>query len=170
MANTFNKIATVTVGAGGVSSIDFTSIPATYTDLCVKVSARTTTSDGSDSWKYLTIAFNGASTNRSSRFLFGNGSTTGSASDTTIYAWVNGHNATANTFGNMEVYIPNYAGSTSKSLSADIVTENNATGAYANLEAGLWASSAAINQVTFNLDTGNFVQYSTATLYGISKS
>jgi hypothetical protein len=170
MADTFVKIASVTVGSGGASTIDFTSIPSTYTDLCVKISARTTTSDSSNSWKYITVAFNGASTNRSSRFLFGNGSSAGSASDTTIYGWVNGHNATASTFGNMEIYITNYAGSTNKSLSADIVTENNATGAYANLEAGLWSNTSAINQITFNLDTGNFVQYSTATLYGILKA
>ena len=40
MATTFTKIASVTVGSGGASSIDFTSIPSTYTDLCVKLSTR----------------------------------------------------------------------------------------------------------------------------------
>ena len=42
MPTTFTKIASVSVGAGGASSIDFTSIPSTYTDLVVKVSYRTT--------------------------------------------------------------------------------------------------------------------------------
>ena len=37
MANTYVAIATVTVGSGGAASIDFTSIPATYTDLVVKL-------------------------------------------------------------------------------------------------------------------------------------
>ena len=30
MANTFELISSVTVGAGGAASIDFTSIPSTY--------------------------------------------------------------------------------------------------------------------------------------------
>ena len=42
MANTFEQITTVTVGSGGASSIDFTSIPQTYTDLVIKTSARNT--------------------------------------------------------------------------------------------------------------------------------
>jgi len=33
MANTLKKIQTVTVGSGGAASIEFTSIPQTYTDL-----------------------------------------------------------------------------------------------------------------------------------------
>ena len=41
MADTYTLISSVTVGAGGASSIDFTSIPATYTDLLVKFSLRT---------------------------------------------------------------------------------------------------------------------------------
>ena len=40
MADTFVKIATVTVGSGGAATIDFSSIPSTYTDLCIKHSLR----------------------------------------------------------------------------------------------------------------------------------
>ena len=42
MPDTFIKIASVTVGSGGASSIDFTSIPSTYTDLVVVHSLRGT--------------------------------------------------------------------------------------------------------------------------------
>jgi hypothetical protein len=67
------------------------------------------------------------------------------------------------------IYIPNYAGSSNKSVSIDSVTENNATGAYSGLTAALFASTAAIT--SFGISTGsNFVQYSTATLYGIKNS
>jgi hypothetical protein len=38
MATTYEAIATVEVGSGGAADIEFTSIPATYTDLVVKVS------------------------------------------------------------------------------------------------------------------------------------
>ena len=40
MAVTHNLISTITVGSGGAASIDFTSIPQTYTDLLVKISLR----------------------------------------------------------------------------------------------------------------------------------
>ena len=38
MANTFELIASYTVGAGGQASIDFNTSPSTYTDLCIKAS------------------------------------------------------------------------------------------------------------------------------------
>ena len=48
MANTFKKIQTVTVGSGGAASIDFTSIPQTYTDLKIVLSARTNRANATD--------------------------------------------------------------------------------------------------------------------------
>ena len=78
---------------------------------------------------------------------------------------------TASTFANGEIYIPNYAGSTYKSLSADSVTETNATGAVRAFHATLWSNTAAINQITLTPDAGgNFVQYSTAYLYGVKNA
>ena len=55
MANTFVLLASTTVGSGGASSIDFTSIPATYTDLVVKVSGRI---DYAQTGDYFKITFN----------------------------------------------------------------------------------------------------------------
>ena len=52
MANTYELIASSTVGAGGASSIDFNSIPNTYTDLLVKLSGRSSTG-----YNALTIIF-----------------------------------------------------------------------------------------------------------------
>jgi hypothetical protein len=170
VANTFVKIQTVTVGSGGAATIDFTSIPQTYTDLKIVLSGRSTTSDSTNPWKFTTISFNGNTANRTTRFLAGNGSSASTASDTTIYTWVAGHNATTSVFGNAEIYVPNYTSSNFKSISIDTVTENNATAAYQNLQGSLWSNTAAITQVTITLDTGNFVQYSTSTLYGIKSS
>lgn len=168
MANTYTLISSVTVGSGGASSIDFTSIPATYTDLCLKVSTRDT---GAFNYRDLRIGFNGVTTNLSGRILYGDGSTTGSYSVTSgLLAWDNSANSTANTFSNLEYYIPNYAGSNNKSFSVDSVTENNATAVTTNISAGLWSSTAAINQITLTPLAGNLVQYSTATLYGIKNS
>ena len=162
MALQLYKIATVEVGSAGASTIDFTSIPSGYTDLCLKVNARNTNTNNE-----MSIKFNGSATSYSARVLYGTGSAAGSytggstAMDGTASE---PSNYTANTFANSEIYIPNYAGATNKSVSIDGVQENNATAAIAQLAAGLWSNTAAINQITL---TAAFAQYSTATLYGI---
>jgi hypothetical protein len=167
MPTTFTKIAAVTVGSGGAASIDFTSIPSTYTDLVVKASLRHATGS-----PFMAISFNGSSANFTYRYLEGNGASASSSSGSTNYCVaLNPFNATASTFSNSELYIPNYAGSSNKSFSADGVTENNATTAYADMFANLWSNTAAINQITIAASGGfNLVQYSTATLYGIKNS
>jgi hypothetical protein len=168
MANTYQLISSVTVGSGGASSIDFTSIPATYTDLKLVFSLRDGTYASTLSTCYL--KFNNSTTNRSVRWLYGNGSATGSGNATDMYLPnIPGNTATASTFGNGELYIPNYAGSNNKSSSADVVPEQNATGTYMSLVANLWSNTAAINQITITAD-GNFAQHSSAYLYGIKNS
>jgi hypothetical protein len=172
MANTYVKIATVNVGLLGASTMDFTSIPSTYTDLVLKISGRAAAGTTDQTFN---IRFNGSSAaSYSTRRLYGSGSAAGSDSDTSatsinIYS-VPSSGATAATFGNAEIYIPNYTGSTNKSVSVDSVTEDNATRALATLAAGLWSNTAAINQVTVLVNGTSFVQYSTATLYGVLKS
>ena len=171
MPDTFIKIASVTVGSGGASSIDFTSIPSTYTDLCLKVSAR---GDLAQVYDSIYFQLNGLTTSIYTRLtISGTGSSTGSGTSTStsmFFGAANGKNATANTFGNAEVYFPNYAGSTNKSSSADIVQETNATTAYMYLGAGLTATTSAISSIKLFLESNLFLQYSTATLYGIKNS
>jgi len=170
MANTFELIASSTVGAGGAASINFSSIPSTFTDLCFKISVRITRSGYVGD--ILNISFNGTSTNESSRRLEGNGSSASSASNSLLLAYQGSTtDATANTFGNGELYIPNYAGSTNKSASNDGVSENNGTTSYDGFAANLWSNTAAINQVTFTPDAGSdFVQYSSIYLYGVKNA
>ena len=173
MANTYTAIATVTVGSGGAANIEFTSIPATYTDLLVKLSLRTTRS-GTDLDDEVYLEFNGSGgTAYSTRMLEGNGSSASSLSDTSQAKLTRGlaptDNATASTFSNCEYYIPNYTSSNNKSVSSDNVMENNATFSKVNLAAGLWSNTAAITSMKFTA-VGTFDQYSTATLYGIKKN
>ena len=169
MPDTFTLIASSTVGAGGAASIDFTSIPSTYTDLVLKVSGRQGAENAFD------ITFNGATTSYAVKRLQGDGSSAVSndAAGTTTAIRVIGiasSGSTANTFGNSEIYIPNYAGSTNKSVSIDGVNENNASEAYMNLAAGIRSNTAAINQITITPRAGSLAEFSTAYLYGISKS
>jgi hypothetical protein len=78
---------------------------------------------------------------------------------------------TSNTFANLETYVPNYLSSNQKSISLDGVGESNTTSDnWLNFVAGLWNGTSAITSIGLTCDTGNFVQYSTATLYGIKNS
>ena len=167
MANTFVKIQTVTVGVAGASTIDFTSIPQTYTDLYCCVSLRVTVS-AANTW----IKFNSSSTGYTGRQLYGTGSAVGSSSDTNanIGPLSNDSGFTASVFSNSEFYLPNYTSSNYKSYSINSVSENNASTAYQNLMSGLWANTAAITSISIVPASGSFVQYSTATLYGIKSS
>jgi hypothetical protein len=173
MPTTFVKIAGVTVGAGGASNIDFTSIPSTYTDLVIKLSSRIGSAADRDG---VLLTFNNNTSNYSFRRLYGydSGSTasdTASSQSTIAIANTTANNATANTFGSHEIYVPNYAGSNNKSLSADATAENNSSTSWVStLTAGLWGNTAAINRVTLTPLSSTFMQYSTATLYGIKNS
>ena len=170
MADTFVKIATVTVGAGGASTIDFVSIPSTYTDLCLKFSLRT--SRGTFASDLVRVDFNGSSSSQSLRLLEGAGTSVSSFSlSTTQVASGTTSVSTANTFSNGELYIPNYTSSTHKSISSDSVTENNSTNGPLYLVAGLWSNTAAITRITLtDVNSAIIQQYSTATLYGILKA
>lgn len=176
MANTYTLIGSNTVGSGGAASITFSSIPATYTDLAVKISAR------SDSAVYYTpvwMVVNSITSGYTNRFIdvYNNGPTTA-----TDWFGINskmpagaatGASDTSSTFSNNEVYIPNYAGSTYKSVSVDGTTENNSSTNnqwYLFLSANLLSNTAAVTGLTFTLNAGSFVQYSSIYLYGISKS
>ena len=159
------KIETVTLGSDA-TIITFSSIPQTATDLMVKVSARSTLGVAVSD---LYIYFNGSTSNHTSRWVQGNGSSaSGNGNSAPADALVPTPTATSNTFNNVDVYVPNYAGSTIKTYSVDNVTENNSTTSYQRLIAGLWSSTAAINQLSFTpRNSASFVQYTTATLYGV---
>jgi hypothetical protein len=171
MANTFVLIASTTVGSGGASSIDFSSIPSTYTDLCLNLSAR-----GTSTALYAKITINNSSSAiYSLRTIYGEGTGgTASQSDsgaTFFERFLMVSSAyTASTFSNGILYIPNYAGSNAKSMMFDSVDETNAGAVPMYMVAGLWNSTSAINQITLTPNTGNFAQYSTAYLYGVKNS
>ena len=164
---TMTLVSTVTVGAGGAASIDFNSIAGTATDLMLVVNARV---EGAVAYGAAYFKVNGSSSTYSGRKLVGTGSAASSSTDgTSNIEWsVPGSSATASTFGNVSFYIPNYAGSTNKSISVDGVTETNATNSIQRLTAGLWSTTSAITSISI-LSDSNFAQYSTASLYTITK-
>lgn len=165
MALTYVALASVTVGSGGAANIEFTSIPGTYTDLVLKVSIRGNISN----LDYNRISFNGSTSTFTYRSIEGSGTAAASYNGSVgAFGVQTPSTFTASTFSNIEIYIPNYAGSNNKSYSADATTENNATESYADLIAGLWSTTSAITSISLaSVTSTNFAQYSTATLYGI---
>jgi hypothetical protein len=168
MPNNYVLLEKIVVGSAGASSVTFANIPQTgYTDLVVKASARTTyasTVEGS------TITFNGSNT-YSGRYLQGDGSSASSGSQSILNALLfNAATATASTFGNSEMYIPNYTSTNQKSVSGDGVSENNATQAFAGLFASLATLTSGITTITIAGNAGgSFIANSTFYLYGVAK-
>ena len=161
-------IETKTLGTAA-ASIEFTSIPQTFTDLVCLISSRSNRAAVNDD---LRIRLNGATTDLTSRVLNGDGSAAVSYSDTTwdSLAIQSAASSTSNTFGNSQVYISDYRGATNKVISVDSVSENNATAATQRLAAGLWSNTAAITSVLFSPVLGtDFVAGTTISLYGITK-
>ena len=177
MPNTYVKIASVTVGSGGVSTVSFSSIPQTgYTDLLVKYSAK---SSSTASWyDNLLMTFNGVGSAYS--FVRAIGIGTGTSTDgpftsqSVIYAGeiqASGGGITASTFSNTEIYIPSYTSSNNKSLSIDKSLENNsASNNILGFVAASWSNTAAITSITFSAAGGNLTEFSTFYLYGIKNS
>ena len=166
-------IAHTEVGSGGASNIQFLnvgSIPSTYTDLAILLSVRTGTTSGAAE---MVMRFNNSNSGYSDRFLSGSGSSASSGSNGygTDEIYIGPSNSpTADTFANTLIYIPNYASSNNKSVSIDSVGEANQTAAIQIIIAGLWSNSAAITEIDLFPTTASLIlQYSSATLYGITK-
>lgn len=171
MATTFVKIQTVTVGSGGAASVDFTSIPQTFTDLKLFYSFRTDRAGFvADS---VGLKFNNTTSNRSYKEGYGTGSggSGGSAASNgsgMMVGYPPCGNTTASVFGSGVLYIPNYTGSNYKTAIATQTGENGSATAYCNYVINLWSDTSAINRITLFSDyAANMSQYSVATLYGI---
>jgi hypothetical protein len=159
--------------ASSAASVEFTSIPSTYTDLVVKISARTTTAvTPSDT---LVVSVNGLSANYSNTFM---GSTNGTtmisdrySGTSVIYGTyvLNGDGATSNAFGSAELYIPSYTAIQNKPMSLIGMGETNATVARSAAHAFLSRNTAAITSIKF--ECGDlYVSGSSFYLYGISNA
>ena len=174
---TFIQIGSaVVVGSGGQTAIEFTAIPATFTDLVIFTSLRSSRTPSTDG-AHFERTFN---INTISIYSFVHKRGTGSAPSSyneanqtsmNLYSQANSNADTASTFSNNTFYIPNYASSNNKTVNIDSVYENNATAAGIHLVSGKWANSAAITSIKLAEATGNnWMQHSTAYLYGISNA
>jgi hypothetical protein len=158
------------------ASVTFSSIPATYTDLYMLISARATGTGGAmiGTLRLELNSDNGA--NYSYIELNGNGSTCQTAVGTTssfmLRATADGQ--AASIFCNDELYIPNYAisGVYKQASATSAVDSNSVTAGDTRLSAGatLWNNTAAITSVKLVANSGSIDTGSSFYLYGIKSS
>jgi len=103
-------------------------------------------------------------------FLSGNGSSvsTNAGTGTDGAFRINSSSTTANTFGNVKMYISNYTSTNDISISIDSVSENNATAADQEIRAHNYQGGLAITSIELFKPSANLVEHSTASLYKIT--
>ena len=164
---TYEPIASTTLGSTS-TSITFSSIPATYTDLKIILVGIYT-----DAGEQLSMQFNGITTTTYSRtYLSGNGTTATSGSNNFanyFYLHPGAGIQVANGRSFTDINIFSYAGSTNKTcLISDSQDNNDGSGWKASI-VGLWRSTAAITSVKL-YPANTFAIGTTATLYGIKSA
>jgi hypothetical protein len=164
----YESIATVTVGAGGASSVDFTSIVGTYKHLQIRGISRIT----SGSYAQVLFTVNGAGGSSYSRhYLFGDGSTTaaaGTASTSSMFGGIqSGSSQTSGIFGALVTDILDYSNTNkNKTIRTLSGVDGNGSG-YAWFSSGAYLSTTAITSISIVPESSTFVQYSSFALYGI---
>ena len=172
MATTYTLINS-NVLTSSAASITFSSIPATYTDLVLRMSTRDLLS-GSQANQFRVFINGSTSSIYSWVELLGNGA---SASSTSVsgngrfnISYTDSDSATANTFASHELYFPSYTASQNKPISSFGAQEMNATTARIAAQAMLFSSTAAITEIKVEGNSANWAAGSSFYLYGISNA
>jgi hypothetical protein len=178
MAKGYQLIQAQTL-TSSASSVTFSNIPQNYTDLIVKISARSALA-GTGTSRAIQLQINGDTTYANYRQRYIRTDDTGSAqsgaflSSTGLKYYLYGlpnANVTANSFGAAELTFINYAGSSYKTFSVEAFAEgfhNPFTGTAGNsVTAALWVNTSPITTLVFNPDDSSFAAGSTFYLYGI---
>lgn len=154
-------IATTTL-TGNATSITFSSIPSTYTDLRL-VFAGTSTANVPGEMRFNSDT----GSNYSRTYLSGNGTSASSSSDTSQTNISMGASAITSTPMMNTVDIFSYKGSTFKTCLITSSDDRNGSGT-SDRQVALWRSTSAITTITLTVDLGgNFTAGTTATLWGI---
>jgi hypothetical protein len=170
VTNSYESIATVTVGSGGSSSISFGSIPGTFKHLQIRAISRNTTS-GSGIQIGLVTFNSDTGSNYARHNLIGNGSSASANAVTSTTAIVAGVQPQAgelsNSFGATVMDILDYA-NTSKYKTTRTLEGFDLNGSgEANFRSGVWRSTAAITDIRFTASSANIAEFSQFALYGI---
>jgi ABC-type cobalamin transport system ATPase subunit len=170
MPSTYTLISS-NVLSSAAASVTFSAIPSTYTDLVLRMSVRGANAAATST---ALLRLNGLTANYSQIRLRGNGSTASSTIDSAASEWYlynyPAATATTDTFGSIEVYVPNYAGTQNKAVSSFVAGETNAVTANLTVAAHLLSLTSAVTEMSITNNGGNFVSGSSFYLYGIKNS
>lgn len=162
--STYSQIASTTISTP-TNTVSFNSIPSTYTDLVVVLTANAAAGN-----YHLLKINNDTGSNYSRTWLYGNGSTTSSGKQANasgpIYFSVDLIASASNTFSVEILNINNYSNT---STYKTIMTRGNSTPELLGITYSSWRSTAAINSLVLTTDAaGNYSAGSTFSLYGIT--
>lgn len=173
--SSFESIATYTVGSGGEATIDFTSIPSTYTHLQIRGIARNANASAGNLDMYMRFNNDSGSTKYTAYMQFNGYGTTSKGAATSFntssiavaYDLRNGNSS--NYFTPFIIDIFDYK-NTNKFKSSKCFHGSNPASSegHLTLRGGLWKDTSAINRITLTSELSvNFVQHSQFALYGI---
>lgn len=166
----YDSIASTTVGAGGLSSITFNSIPAGYTHLQIRYTVRSQFAANTD---IVLLRVNGDSGNNyAAHRLYGDSSSVG-ANGFVPQSYLLGPDVPASTaaadnfgvgFWDILDYGNPNKNTTTRALGG---RDMNSVGGNTWLNSALWLNTAAVTSITFFCGNGFMAQNSTISLYGI---
>lgn len=164
MPSTYTPIATTTLGSAA-STVTFSSISGTYTDL-ILVSSLVSTSATAN----IQATVNGdTGNNYSQTYLSGNGSAANSARNSNIgsmqFVWTS--SSLNNTVGNAIMHFMNYSNTTTNKT---VLARYNVAAGEATATVNLWRNTAAITSITVSTSSNTWATGSTFTLYGVKSA
>jgi len=171
-ANSYESIATFTVGSGGQSTITFSSIPSTYKHLQVRTLIRSAGSDAS--YQHLSIQLNGDTSNLYwGHGLYGTGSVVATHNDGSLTSKLLSYNIptstqTASAFAGGVVDILDYVSTSKYKVIRALGGFDSNGGGALGLYSGNYNSTSAITSIELKVYQGsNFAEHSQFALYGI---
>jgi hypothetical protein len=161
--NSYESIATVTVGLAGQSSVTFSSIPSTYKHLQIRGISKSLTA-GTDS--NITINSGTAAAYRH-QLLADGSSASASANSGNAYIIMTTGSSGTNIFDASVIDFLDYS-STTKNKVVRVLSGRDLNGSgLLSFGSALWTTTSAINEITLTSGGTSYVQYTQFALYGI---
>jgi hypothetical protein len=169
VTSSYESIATVTVGSGGQSTIEFNPIPSTYKQLQIRAIARGTRSAIDVS---LSMRLNGETGSfYSSHHLGGDGANAyaySTSSSTSIDVNdIFAATSTASSFSVLVMDILDYTDTNKFTTTRGLLGSDRNGAGKLELNSGLYQKTTAISSISFFLGANDFAQHTQFALYGI---
>jgi hypothetical protein len=171
--NSYESIATVTVGSGGQAAAEFTSIPSTYKHLQIRITGRST-STGNRTATFLQFNSDTGSNYRWHGLAGSGASISGEEAGSAVAAIRIGSSnlpmsdAGSSIFGVSVADILDYTNTNKNKVTRALAgqDQNNTLGRI-SFVSGLWMNTNAVTSIKVYPEGANWAEYSSIALYGI---